>query len=75
MNPSLNKCPGALSVSLSDILSVLSPTVRGQPIQSQVGKSQNIMQENLRSSNHLPSTDKGDVRVRCESVDWGRRLS
>ena len=48
---------------------------RDQPIQSQVAKTQDVMQRSPRSTNHLSSTDQGDVRVRCTSIDWRRRLS
>lgn len=48
---------------------------RDQPIQSQVAKSQDIMRGNPRSINRLSSTDQGDVRVRCTSINWRRRLS
>lgn len=43
---------------------------RDKPIQSQVRKSQKIMHGNPRSSNRASSTDQGDVRVRCTSIDW-----
>lgn len=46
-----------------------------KPIQSQVGKSQDTMHRNPCSRNRVSSTDQGDVRVRCTSIDWRRRLS
>jgi hypothetical protein len=52
-----------------------APSHLDQPIQSQVVKSQDIMQGNSRSINCLSSTDQGDVRVRHTSIDWRRRLS